>query len=680
MHHKVSGGRKIVLLAAFRTFPALIHAPRIRARTRDFMTSESSLLVNPCRQVADCRRRPFGYKCGDCSGNGERPGERQTHDFLAMPANSSILFAAPLVTIGFGCDPLTCETAICCARLPMRHALVSNVRNGRRAVPATLRKQSQRRGVVKMTVEKDDAPTLDSFDGVVSDSKPSRKRRARSRKTSEDDKKEKKEKKKEKEKEKNISNLDLADSQASSVNVDTDAPILNDTNNQTQDNSNNSMVDNDRSNSSGLKLENQMNESEPSEQRVLSAPDPPKRKRGRPKGSVGWKKRIPVKDKSDADQAMHRVITVPNGMRGIESEPDDFFPELVSVLGKKEMEEQSAEKPSEEEQNMRDLLDYLIDEHLSGFHHSGSFNSLKPFQEKASKVAKCSKCDGEGLMQCEFCKGNCYVDEERCGPPGTMMKCDLGEVLVPEHSDLKGACLCPFCGGLGQERCTSCFGEGIVSNTSGPADTFKDNFMRGNREAITGKQALGWADRDTFIRDNRDRIDIGLDGTIIQRRRARRRRKKGLGKSSSDEGQPEQASTGEHDLSETDSPYGEDSKRRRGRPRRGQTNDDIFPLREADPERLREISLAYELGKKDGLRARKTSGRKARNLAQRKPGTMSTDFLNSTDYQMGLRLRKGNGGTGDKEAVQSDGDNSVNDEKNGSDLEAFADTSGATDE
>jgi hypothetical protein len=280
---------------------------------------------------------------------------------------------------------------------------------------------------------------------------------------------------------------------------------------------------------------------------------------------------------------MQDVLSLPNGLTG-KGHPPNFLDELLPRIAKRDAKESvSGLADIDEENRQRAILQIVRNMHLSNFRRSESFKHLKPFQLKAETLRKCPRCDGTGMMECDCCKGAGIMDEAITGPPGTLYKYEGGEAIVPEFSGLIGEVVCPFCGGMTRERCLTCLGSGEI-NVEGV-----ENQPAGAAQHPGIDVAHEWASREEFLQKYADRIEIGVDGTTILRKKKRTRRKKVNIPSTED------ADANGSTVGEVKSPAGAPTsgrieavgaycelprRRRRGRPRKGETMDDLFPLRD----------------------------------------------------------------------------------------------------
>jgi hypothetical protein len=328
-----------------------------------------------------------------------------------------------------------------------------------------------------------------------------------------------------------------------------------------------------------------------------------KRRRGRPKGSKSKSSRPKQSrtaargDRGDAASSesrsgtssssfvnMQDVLSLPNGLIG-EGQPPNFLNELLPRIAKRDAQESvSGLADIGEENRQRAIVQVVRNMHLSNFRSSESYKNLKPFQLKAETLRKCPTCDGTGMMQCDCCKGAGTMDEAITGPPGTLYKYEGGEAIVPEFDGLIGEVVCPFCGGMTLERCLQCLGsgetqvEGVEVRPAGAA------------EHAGIDVAHEWASREDFLKKYADRIEIGVDGTTILRKKKRARRKKVDTLKSTEEADANGSTvkevssptgTPKSGRIEAVGPYCElPGRRRRGRPRKGETMDDLFPLRD----------------------------------------------------------------------------------------------------
>jgi hypothetical protein len=329
-----------------------------------------------------------------------------------------------------------------------------------------------------------------------------------------------------------------------------------------------------------------------------------KRKRGRPLGSKSKSPRSKQRKAAAAGQNrddstssesrsgtssssfvnMQDVLSLPNGLTG-KGHPPNFLDELLPRIAKRDAKESvSGLANIDEENRQRAILQIVRNMHLSNFRRSESFKHLKPFQLKADTLQKCPTCDGTGMMQCDCCKGAGIMDEAITGPPGTLYKYEGGEAIVPEFSGLIGEVVCPFCGGMTLERCLKCLGSGEI-HVEG-----MENQPAGAAQHPGTDVAHEWASREDFLQKYADRIEIGVDGTTILRKKKRVRRKKVDIPNSTGDADANGSTVGEvkspagapaSGRIETVGPYCElPRRRRRGRPRKGETMDDLFPLRD----------------------------------------------------------------------------------------------------
>lgn len=312
-------------------------------------------------------------------------------------------------------------------------------------------------------------------------------------------------------------------------------------------------------------------------------------------------------------EAMKRVVSAKNGMRG-EDEPPDFLDELMQLFAAREVQAKAdaARLPTDSDpvREMRELAAGLANEHASLFRYSGSTQQLLPFQLRAAGTATCGVCAGEGLRPCNFCGGAGSVPDTVCGPPGSVVVDANGrEALVPPSDDLLDEYICGFCNGDAKEVCDACDGSGKINLPEAARGEERSGTGRaGAAGENIGKAATEEPSQADFIRKHADRIEIGADGTVILRAKARKKKVKAKGAAQG---------AAKSDAQESHPPPVPPAKRRRGRPRKGEEMDVLYPLKGPLPMG----------GTGTGL--------------SRGPVGRSTDFVN-TDYQV-LRESRGAG-------------------------------------
>jgi hypothetical protein len=303
------------------------------------------------------------------------------------------------------------------------------------------------------------------------------------------------------------------------------------------------------------------------------------------------------------------LVTAKDGMRDGE-QAHDFLQAVLPLVSKREV---AASAETDEDARRRALLSTLRNVHASGFRWPGKYKSLLPISRRDAARSTCDRCDGDGMAPCEFCSGDGFVDIALTGPPGTLVKFAGGEAVVSHLCDMEDSVLCPFCGGMCRERCVECLGFGKVAEP-GASD-------EGAAGDDVGEQAWGWADRDTFLAEHANRIvDVGVDGTTILRRKRARRKKESAA-----------SAVDETPIAETDTTIGP-VKMQRGRPRKGQTMEELYPMTVT----TQVASNQFE-GMVAGSPALAKSSRGVERISRGKM-SRSTDFINTTDFQVGSWL------------------------------------------
>lgn len=409
---------------------------------------------------------------------------------------------------------------------------------------------------------------------------------------------------------------------------------------------------------------------------------PPKRKRGRPRGS---------KNRKFGNEATRSGVTplrAPNGLPG--SGPEDLLPELLPLLAQQEMEEM--EEESANEISVRSHLEDLMAEFSSKNQKSDRLQNLRPYALRTDAVI-CDACNGEGMTTCSYCKGEGFVD---FGEDNKRFHDDFpdGDMVLPKRV-MENIYHCPMCGGLQKERCIKCLGVGELEDTEtkkpkgASSSPLKDKFWeRMDFEAIMAEAS--------------DRVEVGVDGLMIMRAPARKGRsgrprkqkaadsEENNGTEHADEsskqtqdmvteqmdvslkkkrGRPRKTKIGDASVAPTNeinSELGDTeiqtdtsasslveretlSKKKRGRPRKAESPEPDFDLvpnfssieREdaqlESPRIGRGRQPKSSLNKSKSSVAQRTTGSR---FAKKEDEQPSTDFVNTTDYQVGRQLRK----------------------------------------
>jgi hypothetical protein len=328
-------------------------------------------------------------------------------------------------------------------------------------------------------------------------------------------------------------------------------------------------------------------------------------------------------------EAIKNMISAKNGMAG-DSHPPDFLRELLPLFAAREVQASAAAAaeaaaaaglppPPDPEAELYELATRLRNEHASTFRYSGSQEQLLPFRLRRQATAPCAPCDGSGRRACAYCAGAGTVPTVVCGPPGSVaVAADGRRALVPPNDNLLDECVCAFCDGAACETCVACNGAGVV-RLPGVAGEGVGDERDGTGRARAAGEEVGVVATETpskaeFIREFADRVEVGIDGTVILRATKRKGRKEteAVAEAEVSKKQGEDVNVDEEEVALP-------MKRRRGRPRKGQELDVLFPLD----------------GRGGGGR-RDEVGR-----GQRPAVGLSTDFVN-TDIQV-LRASRGSG-------------------------------------
>lgn len=206
-------------------------------------------------------------------------------------------------------------------------------------------------------------------------------------------------------------------------------------------------------------------------------------------------------------------LHAPNGIP--DSDTTDLLPELLPILSKNQF--QASQPRSPQQKHVQQLLDTCFYDTVSMHRSSGREDNLKPFQKRKLVQGVCETCQGNGMTVCEYCEGQGYVD---LGKDACRFHERFGDHVVMKPTHVMGTIyFCPLCGGLQKERCVGCLGTGIVDSEEGEK-------VEGAADNVRSGLAIGgWSFEQVMIRE-KDRIEIGVDGTIILRAKTRNRKKK----------------------------------------------------------------------------------------------------------------------------------------------------------
>ncbi|CAN8073183.1 unnamed protein product [Agarophyton chilense] len=293
-------------------------------------------------------------------------------------------------------------------------------------------------------------------------------------------------------------------------------------------------------------------------------------------------------------------LRAPNGLP--ESGPEDLIFELMPIFAKLEAEKNRI--ITEKEKNIRRFIDKTFHQFASSHRSDRRQLNLKPFKLREDEKKVCAECEGVGMLRCEYCEGFGFVD---FGENGEKFYEEFGTDNVTLPKQIMGTMYhCPSCDGSTQVECSDCSGTGsmedLLPRKSGASRTPVNNYAKDE------------FDIEKFLEEEKDRVEIGLDGTIVLRARRRRGGKEGSHgvKRKSDSGRNEKQSG----LQEPD----------RSPP--------INRSHRSSPamERLRDF---IQKNKRDLFQepSNEVNGRISRAKSS------GTDFINTTDFKVGRNLR-----------------------------------------
>lgn len=347
---------------------------------------------------------------------------------------------------------------------------------------------------------------------------------------------------------------------------------------------------------------------------------PPARKRGRPRGSRNKNRKASLNSDSSratkggaagngagisqkARDAGNGAI-VGNDARendggGYEASFAENFHLLLPFLT-----ENKEEVESEETVALREFLDIIINRELSMYRRVAQDGNLRPFRARAAAAKDCTTCKGVGETKCRYCQGLGFLELD----PNHQFNPEFeGWILEPPTHAVGDFYHCPLCGGRCVTRCEECAGTGLRDGLrlllEGKSPVLGDEKIPFAATSGATVPATEPFDMDAFIDEHRDRIEWTPEGILIlraQRRRTRRR-------------QPAKDKSHLPDAAPV---------RKRGRPRR---RPDTTPVTDTSAS------------------------------ARRKTSRRSTDFLNTTDFQVGRRLSSASDDTTDNN-LHSEGD------------------------
>ena len=320
---------------------------------------------------------------------------------------------------------------------------------------------------------------------------------------------------------------------------------------------------------------------------------------------------IPATEPNRSNVTLH----APNGCP--EDGGEDLIQELLPLLARMELE--AKRKPSEREKEIREQLQIEFDENTSMHRQSNRLENLKPFKKRKESQILCEQCNGEGSLTCRYCKGEGFLD---LGPEGRDFQRNyMGKVFseLPKHV-MGTYYYCPVCDGTLKEKCDKCDGKGDI--------TTDDDLKPGASRTPRKNKATKVFDMEEFIAENADRIDIGLDGLVFLRAKPREGRT------------PSPSRVG---------------KRKRGRPRK-QSPTDLDDDEDAVTFNVRSVDRSTAEAQEEFMRSAggETLSPSKGSPGITRPSSRTTDFVNTTDYQVGRKLRRQSSGMKDAGKAQVD--------------------------
>ncbi|PXF48567.1 hypothetical protein BWQ96_01736 [Gracilariopsis chorda] len=376
----------------------------------------------------------------------------------------------------------------------------------------------------------------------------------------------------------------------------------------------------------------------------------PKRKRGRPVGSTNKQKAsdFPLDELSDMEwssfvagdepdidldfledlirkwrtQSFRKrprkdwrkaYLKAPNGLP--DSGPEDYFYELMPIFSK--LEARRNRKLSEHEIEIKRLAAAAFQRFASTHRSSGRLANLKPFKLREDDKKTCSDCEGTGMVTCEYCEGEGFVDFGK-NAHKFYEEFEEGTMLLPKHV-MGNIYHCPYCGGLTRERCVPCLGSGVIEEAN--------SRKRGASRTPINNFAWEEFDIEELIEREKDRVEIGLDGTVVMRARKRKsRKKKGV------------AEHGKHETDMRERKAKRQAQRRLDSGGSDQDTEDEGLKSNLTPKKYSDISRNHALAATRGVMETPESINSSKYRPFRATGR-TTDFLNITDYQVGQALR-----------------------------------------
>lgn len=305
--------------------------------------------------------------------------------------------------------------------------------------------------------------------------------------------------------------------------------------------------------------------------------------------------------------------TMPRAPNGIPGGQPDLLSELLPLLAKDEQEERR--NRNEKEEDVRNRVNACCDQ-LSSMHRSTArLDNLRPFRLREEARDECDACSGTGMTACEYCNGEGFVD---LGENAEKFDGNFkgNELSMPKH--VTGNIYhCPLCGGLQEERCVKCFGLGV--------DPQRNQRQEGEAEEDMNERAWQEFDFEELLKQEGDRIEVGLDGTIILRakkpKRTGRKPRKGVASN-------EKTAVAKLDEEGSKLKKQASAKRKRGRPPKS-------------PKRNVNLDYNPETGDEESSAETPPSSQTQPRLLVPRGRTVgkSTDFVNTTDYKVGRQLR-----------------------------------------
>lgn len=297
------------------------------------------------------------------------------------------------------------------------------------------------------------------------------------------------------------------------------------------------------------------------------------------------------------------------------------FDKLLPLLSESAAEEASITE-SADDAGLRALAGTLSDRMLSTHRRLPQDENLRPFQVRARAQSVCAACDGAGEVVCGYCGGVGFMD---LGEDCERFQPEFDGWTLAEPRRAVGSYFhCPMCGGRCRTRCEKCFGMGTTPE-GGVDDAGSGMTSEEIPHVAAGEPATEIFNLEAFLHEHRERIERTSTGMIIMRatKRGRRKRKP---KSEAKDGGP-----GPKGVADVAAEVQGDAP-----------SEPTTPLVESDAQPKPPLVPA---GSSGAPQPRQEYGPQPADFdpsggggASQRMNRRSTDFIHSTDFQVGRRL------------------------------------------